>query len=71
MLGWVSPNICFRVFACCLGHEASFQPHYLKLKASKASQQFIYSGSQSNGVKNGGPGESYFIFYSLYLFFRS
>ena len=31
----------------------------------------VYSGSQSNGVKNGGPGESYFIFYSLYLFFRS
>ena len=41
MGGRISLIIYFIVSACCLGPEATFKLDHLKLKASKASKQFI------------------------------
>ena len=73
MVGRMSLIIYFIVSACCLAPEASFQLDHLKVNAFKASQQFklCIFWSHHDRVKNGGPDESYHLFYSLCLLFSS
>ena len=71
--GWVSLVIYLIVSGCVLGPEAWSKLDHLKLRASKASQQFIqYAfGSHSYVDKYGRFCESWYPSYSLRLLSRS